>query len=53
LRIQKALYHLASKDDINTALVEMVMCGGDTDNNGCITGALLRGAHGILAIKPE
>ncbi|MGH1449555.1 MAG: inositol monophosphatase family protein [Pseudomonadaceae bacterium] len=51
--LQNAFYHLARKDDINTAVVETVMRGGDTDTNACITGALLGAAQGILAINTE
>jgi ADP-ribosyl-[dinitrogen reductase] hydrolase len=47
-----ALYRLLHAVNLEEALVETVMCGGDTDTNAAITGALLGAVHGRDAV-PE
>lgn len=49
--LQNAFYHLA-RSDFEGALVRTVACGGDTDTNAAIAGALCGAASGIEAI-PE
>jgi ADP-ribosyl-[dinitrogen reductase] hydrolase len=39
-----AMYYLYHEYDIESALEELLLCGGDTDTNACIVGGLL-GAH--------
>lgn len=51
--LQNAFYHLASGQDVNDAIVETVLRGGDTDTNACITGALLGAVQGITALDPK
>src|SRR5207249_10687191 len=45
-----AFYHLRHTNDFETALVETIGRGGDTDTNGAIVGALLGAADGRRAI---
>jgi ADP-ribosyl-[dinitrogen reductase] hydrolase len=47
-----ALYRLLHAVSLEEALVETVMCGGDTDTNAAIAGALLGAVHGREAV-PE
>jgi ADP-ribosylglycohydrolase len=47
-----ALYRLLHAENLEEALVETVMCGGDTDTNAAIAGALLGAVHGREAV-PE
>jgi ADP-ribosylglycohydrolase len=47
-----ALYRLLHAVNLEEALVETVMCGGDTDTNAAIAGALLGAVHGRDAV-PE
>lgn len=47
--LQNAFYHLA-RSDFEGALVRTVACGGDTDTNAAIAGALCGAASGIEAI---
>jgi ADP-ribosylglycohydrolase len=39
--------------DFENALIDTVGCGGDTDTNAAIAGALLGAAHGRSAIPPR
>lgn len=50
IALQHAFFHLKHATDFETALVQTVVKGGDTDTNGCITGALLGAALGAEAI---
>ena len=47
--LQNAFAHLASGVDAETALVQTIARGGDTDTNAAVTGALLGAADGRLA----
>jgi ADP-ribosyl-[dinitrogen reductase] hydrolase len=47
--LQNAFYRLA-REDFETALISTVSCGGDTDTNAAIAGALLGAALGREAI---
>jgi ADP-ribosyl-[dinitrogen reductase] hydrolase len=47
-----ALYRLLNAVSLEEALVETVKCGGDTDTNAAIAGALLGAVHGREAV-PE
>jgi ADP-ribosyl-[dinitrogen reductase] hydrolase len=46
LALHNAMWHLAHHTPFEEALVQTMACGGDTDTNGCITGALLGAVHG-------
>lgn len=50
IAFQNAFRHLAAGTPIDTALIETVGMGGDTDTNAAITGALLGSLLGIKAI---
>ena len=52
LALHNAMWHLAHHTPFEEALVQTVACGGDTDTNGCITGALLGALHGRQNIPP-
>lgn len=45
-----ALYQLLHASSVEEALVDTVMCGGDTDTNAAIAGALLGAVHGRTSI---
>ncbi|KUJ77849.1 hypothetical protein AVO44_15805 [Ruegeria profundi] len=47
---QNAFYCLMSKQSLRDAIVSTVACGGDTDTNAAICGALLGALHGRDAI---
>ncbi len=44
--LQNAFYHLAAGTATEAALIQTVGCGGDTDTNAAIAGALLGAADG-------
>jgi ADP-ribosylglycohydrolase/fructose-1,6-bisphosphatase/inositol monophosphatase family enzyme len=44
--LQHAFYRLSSRASAEESLIATVGCGGDTDTNAAITGALLGAAHG-------
>jgi ADP-ribosylglycohydrolase len=50
LALQNAFYRLLHSKSFEEALVETVGCGGDTDTNAAICGALLGALHGRDAI---
>ena len=50
LAMQNAFYQLLHAESFEEALVETVRCGGDTDTNAAICGALLGAIHGRDAI---
>jgi ADP-ribosyl-[dinitrogen reductase] hydrolase len=48
-----ALFEVANGHSFERSLERVVSKGGDTDTNGCITGALLGALYGISAIPDE
>jgi ADP-ribosylglycohydrolase len=50
LALQNAFYRLLHSESFEDALVQTVACGGDTDTNAAICGALLGAVHGRDAI---
>ncbi len=53
IAFHNAFYHLLHTESLPDAVIETVRCGGDTDTNAAIVGALL-GAHcGREAIPPQ
>jgi ADP-ribosylglycohydrolase len=51
--LQAAFHELRRGDAFEEALVRVIGLGGDTDTNGCITGALLGAVLGVEAIPPR
>jgi ADP-ribosylglycohydrolase/fructose-1,6-bisphosphatase/inositol monophosphatase family enzyme len=47
--LQNAFYRLRSSADVETSLIQTIACGGDTDTNAAIAGALLGALHGRTA----
>jgi ADP-ribosylglycohydrolase/fructose-1,6-bisphosphatase/inositol monophosphatase family enzyme len=47
--LQNAFFRLGATDDVEEALISTVGCGGDTDTNAAIAGALLGACHGRAA----
>jgi ADP-ribosylglycohydrolase/fructose-1,6-bisphosphatase/inositol monophosphatase family enzyme len=47
--LQNAFYRLAGKASVEESLVATVGCGGDTDTNAAVAGALLGALHGRAA----
>ncbi len=47
--LQNAFFRLRTAKDVEEALVSTVACGGDTDTNAAVTGALLGALHGRAA----
>jgi ADP-ribosylglycohydrolase len=47
--LQNAFYRLSSNASLEESLIATVGCGGDTDTNGAIAGALLGALHGLEA----
>ncbi len=50
ISLQNAFHHLAAGTPFETALVETVCQGGDTDTNAAIAGALLGAADGRASL---
>ena len=50
IALQNAFHHLWKGNTLEDALIETVGCGGDTDTNAAIAGALLGAAQGREAI---
>lgn len=48
--LQNAFYRLRNSSSLEAALMATVACGGDTDTNAAITGALLGASVGVQAI---
>lgn len=48
-----AFYRLLHSESLEDAVVETVRCGGDTDTNAAICGALLGAVHGRDAIPKQ
>jgi ADP-ribosylglycohydrolase len=46
IALQNAFYRLSSGASVEESLVATVGCGGDTDTNAAVTGALLGAVHG-------
>jgi len=53
IALQNAFYQLLNAPTFQEGVVNTVMAGGDTDTNGAIAGALLRGTHGVEAIRQQ
>lgn len=52
IAFQNAFYRLLHAESFEEGVVETVGCGGDTDTNACIAGALLGACYGRTAV-PE
>jgi ADP-ribosylglycohydrolase/fructose-1,6-bisphosphatase/inositol monophosphatase family enzyme len=50
IALQNAFYQLLHASTLEQGVVNTIMCGGDTDTNAAIVGALLGAAHGREAI---
>ena len=50
IALQGAFYQLLHARDFESALVDVVSAGGDTDTNAAITGALLAVLYGVESI---
>ena len=48
--LQNAFFQLLHTETMEEGIVQTVACGGDTDTNGCIAGALLGACHGLDAV---
>jgi ADP-ribosylglycohydrolase len=53
IALQNALYQLLNAKSLEEGVVDTVMCGGDTDTNAAITGALLGAVHGREALPKQ
>lgn len=53
IALQNAFYHLLNGKDFYSSMIETIALGGDTDTNGCITGALLGAYYGIESIPEQ
>lgn len=53
IALQNAFYRLIHSPSVEHALVETVQCGGDTDTNACIAGALTGATWGESGIPPR
>jgi ADP-ribosyl-[dinitrogen reductase] hydrolase len=50
IALQNAFHRLLHAPSLEAGIVETVACGGDTDTNACIAGALLGAVHGEAAV---
>ena len=50
IAMQHAYCHLLREAQLESALVETVLCGGDTDTNAAVVGGLLGAVRGVDAI---
>ena len=50
---QNALYELLHAPTLEEGVIATVQCGGDTDTNGAICGALLGAAYGRAAVPRQ
>ena len=48
--LQNAFFQLLHAETLEEGIIQTVACGGDTDTNGCIAGALLGACHGLEAV---
>jgi ADP-ribosyl-[dinitrogen reductase] hydrolase len=53
IALGNALWQMLHASDVEAAIVDTVMRGGDTDTNGAICGALLGAVHGLQAIPAQ
>jgi ADP-ribosylglycohydrolase len=53
IAFQNALYQLLHAKSLEEGVVDTVMCGGDTDSNAAICGALLGAVHGREALPKQ
>ena len=53
IALQNALYQLLRAKSLEEGVVDTVMCGGDTDTNAAITGALLGAVFGREALPKQ
>jgi ADP-ribosylglycohydrolase len=53
IALQNAFYRLLHAASLEEGVTQTVMCGGDTDTNAAIAGALLGAVHGRDAIPPQ
>jgi ADP-ribosylglycohydrolase len=53
IAFQNALYQLLHAENLEEGIVNTVMCGGDTDTNAAICGALLGAVYGCDAIPEQ
>ncbi|HXE71561.1 MAG TPA: ADP-ribosylglycohydrolase family protein, partial [Candidatus Nitrosotenuis sp.] len=51
--LHNAFYRLLHASSLEEGVVETVRCGGDTDTNGAIAGALLGAVHGRRAVPAQ
>ncbi len=52
IALRNAFHRLLHAESLEEGIIETVRCGGDTDTNGCIAGALMGSVFGLPAI-PE
>jgi ADP-ribosylglycohydrolase len=50
--LQNAFHRLLWAESLEEGIIDTVRCGGDTDTNGCIAGALLGSVYALAAV-PE
>jgi ADP-ribosylglycohydrolase/fructose-1,6-bisphosphatase/inositol monophosphatase family enzyme len=50
IALQNAFHRLLHSANVEEAIVDTIMCGGDTDTTGAIAGALLGAVHGARSI---
>lgn len=53
IAFQNALWQLLNAENLEQAVIDTVMCGGDTDTNAAIAGALLGAIYGRSAIPDQ
>jgi hypothetical protein len=53
IALRNAFYRLRHAASLEEGIVETVMCGGDTDTNAAIAGALLGAVYGESAIPRQ
>ena len=53
LAMQVGLWCLDCDDDLESALIQIVNAGGDTDTNAAVAGAVLGARYGASAIPPR
>jgi ADP-ribosylglycohydrolase len=53
IALHNAFYRLLHAPDLESGVVDTVMCGGDTDTTAAITGALLGAVYGEAAVPRQ
>lgn len=53
IAFQNALYELLHASTLEEGIIETLQCGGDTDTNGAICGALLGAVYGQEAVPRQ